>query len=167
MSAKVYGVIPQDGRSGRKALVLSADKFEDLELYVPLFRLIEAGWQVDIAAPARGKITGESAWYYVMANKTIDEVDAQDYQLLIIPGGSAEGAPAAIRKNAKAQDIARSFFRDGKAVAAICHGPWLLADADQCAVERSRHTGKTACRRPSATREGNGSTRTSCATAIS
>ena len=78
MSDYVYGVVPQEGNSGRKALVLSADKFEDLELYVPVFRLIEAGWQVDIAAPACGKITGESSWYYVMANKTIDELDAQD-----------------------------------------------------------------------------------------
>jgi protease I len=129
MTDKVYGVIPQDGNTGRRAILLTADKFEDLELYVPVFRLIEAGWQVDIAAPAQGKITGESAWYYVMANKTIDEIDPDEYELLIIPGGSPEGAPATIRKNKKAQDIARSFFQKDKPVAAICHGPWLLADA--------------------------------------
>jgi putative intracellular protease/amidase len=52
MAVPEYGQIPQavDGRAA-KALVLSADKFEDLELYVPVFRLIEAGWKVDIAAP--------------------------------------------------------------------------------------------------------------------
>jgi protease I len=129
MNDKEYGVIPQTGNTGRKAVVLSADKFEDMELYVPVFRLIEAGWQVDIAAPAQGKITGESAWYYVMANKTIDEINPDEYHLLVIPGGSPEGAPSAIRKNKKAQDIARSFFQKNKPVAAICHGPWLLADA--------------------------------------
>jgi protease I len=129
MTENVYGVIPQDGNTGRRAVVLTADKFEDLEVYVPVFRLIEAGWQVDIAAPAQGKITGESAWYYVMANKTIDEIDPDEYELLIIPGGSPEGAPATIRKNKKAQDIARSFFQKNKPVAAICHGPWLLVDA--------------------------------------
>jgi len=129
MSDNVYGVIPQSGGTGRKAVVLSAEKFEDMELYVPVFRLIEAGWRVDIAAPAEGKITGESAWYYVIANKTIDAIDPDDYDLLIIPGGSPEGAPSAIRKNRKAQEIARSFFQKNKPVAAICHGPWLLADA--------------------------------------
>jgi protease I len=130
MSDNVYGVIPQTGDSGRKAVVISAEKFEDLELYVPVFRLIEAGWRVDIAAPAPGKITGESNWYYVIANKTIDEINPDDYDLLIIPGGSPNGAPATIRSNKKAQAIAQSFFRNNKPVAAICHGPWLLADAD-------------------------------------
>lgn len=129
MSENVYGVIPHTGTVGRSALVLSAEKFEDLELYVPVFRLVEAGWQVDIAAPAPGKITGESNWYYVIANKAIDDINPDDYDLLIIPGGTPEGAPSTIRKNEKAQDIARSFFRKNKPVAAICHGPWLLADA--------------------------------------
>ncbi len=129
MSDNVYGVIPQSGEAGRKALVVSAEKFEDLELYVPVFRLIEAGWRVDIAAPAPGKITGESNWYYVIANTAIDDVDPDAYDLLIIPGGSPQGAPAAIRAHKKAQAIAQSFFRANKPVAAICHGPWLLADA--------------------------------------
>jgi protease I len=130
MSDNVYGVIPQSGNIGRKAVVISADKFEDMELYVPVFRLIEAGWRVDIAAPEQGKITGESNWYYVIANKTIEDIDPDDYDLLIIPGGSPNGAPATIRTNKKAQAIARSFFVKKKPVAAICHGPWLLADAD-------------------------------------
>jgi hypothetical protein len=102
MSENAYGVIPQSGNIGRKEVVISADKFEDIELYVPVFPLVEAGWEVDIAAPAQGKITGESNWYYVIANKTIDEIDPDDYDLLIIPGGSPNGAPAAIRTNKKA-----------------------------------------------------------------
>jgi protease I len=130
MGDNVYGVIPQSGTARRKAVVVSADKFEDLELYVPVFRLVEAGWSVDIAAPEKGKITGESDWYYVIANKTLDEIDPDGYDLLVIPGGSPEGAPATIRKNKKAQEIARSFVRKNKPVAALCHGPWLLADAD-------------------------------------
>ena len=130
MGKNTYGVIPQENNTGRRAVVLSADKFEDFELYVPVFRLIEAGWQVDIAAPSKGKITGESNWYYIIANKTINEIDPDKYDLLLIPGGSPKGAPAEIRKNNKARDIARSFFKKNKPVAAICHGPWLLADAD-------------------------------------
>lgn len=130
MGEKIYGVIPQDAKARRKAVVLSADKFEDLELYVPVFRLIEAGWHVDIAAPEQGKIGGESNWYYIVANKTIDEIDPEEYDLLVIPGGSPNGAPTTIRKNKKAQEIAKSFFAKQKPVAAICHGPWLLAEAD-------------------------------------
>ena len=124
-----YGVIPQEFPSKRKAVVLTADRFEDMELYVPVFRLIEAGWKVDIAAPKKGKITGESNWYYVMANKTINQINPDDYDLLLIPGGSPHGAPTTVRKNKKAQEIARSFFSKKKPVAAICHGPYLLVSA--------------------------------------
>lgn len=130
MTDHVYGVLSQSGSAGRRALVLSANKFEDMELYVPVFRLIEAGWRVDIAAPTPGKITGESSWYYVLADTAIDAVHAEDYAFLLIPGGSPAGAPATIRENPHARDIARAFFHSGKPVGAICHGPWLLADAD-------------------------------------
>lgn len=132
MAEPVYGVIPQlaQGQTTRKAVVLSADKFEDLELYVPVFRLIEAGWIVDIAAPQVGNINGESDWYYILANKTLDEVDPDDYDLLLIPGGHPDGAPTTVRRNQHAQDVARSFFALNKPVAAICHGPYLLVSAD-------------------------------------
>lgn len=131
MAAPEYGKVPQpvDGGAAR-ALVLSADKFEDLELYVPVFRLIEAGWTVDIAAPEAGKITGESNWYYVIANKRIDDVDPDDYDLLSLPGGKPDGAPTTVRNNSRALEIARSFFAGNKPVAAICHGPYLLVSAD-------------------------------------
>ncbi|MBI3627817.1 MAG: type 1 glutamine amidotransferase [Candidatus Sungbacteria bacterium] len=125
-----YGVIPQDAREGAKqALVLSADKFEDMELYVPVFCLIAAGWRVDIAAPKKGKITGESGWYYIAANKTIDEINPDEYDLLLIPGGRPGGAPTVVQNSKKAQAIAKSFFARNKPVAAICHGPWLLVSA--------------------------------------
>lgn len=132
MSKPEYGVIPQKtSKTGvRRAVFLTADKFEDLELYVPVFRLVEAGWKVDIAAPELGKITGESNWYYIMANKTIDEIDPDDYNLLVIPGGTPQGAPSTVRKSKHAIKIAKSFFAKNKPVAAICHGPYLLVSAD-------------------------------------
>ncbi len=131
MTKPKYGVIPQEAISGkvRRAVVLTADKFEDLELYVPVFRLIEAGWLVDIAAPEIRKITGESNWYYIVANKAIKEIDPDDYDLLVIPGGTPEGAPTTVRKNKHAIKIAKSFFAKNKSVAAICHGPYLLVSA--------------------------------------
>ena len=111
-----------------KAIILTADKFEDMEVFFPYFRLLEEGFEVDIAAPVKGGIQGEHG-YGLEVEKTFDEVDPADYDLLIIPGGAPDGAPATVRKNKKAQQIAKSFFVEEKPVASICHGPWTLASA--------------------------------------
>jgi len=113
----------------RKAIVLTADRFEDMEVFFPVFRLREEGWQVDIAAPTIDRIRGEHG-YTLMPDKTIDEIEPDEYDLLIIPGGSPNGAPAVVRKIKKAQEIARFFFEKNKPVAAICHGPYTLVSAD-------------------------------------
>jgi protease I len=118
-----------------RALILTANEFEDMELFFPYFRLLEEGVEVDIAAPKTGVIHGEHG-YGLEITKTIAEVDPHDYDLLLVPGGFPDGAPATVRKVKKAQEIARSFFTDNKPVAAICHGPWLLVSAD---VVRGRH----------------------------
>lgn len=119
----------------KKAIVLTADKFEDMEVYVPIFRLLEEGWRVDVAAPKKEEISGENG-YSLMPDKTIDQVDPDDYDLLLIPGGSPDGAPATVRKIKKAQNITKSFFEKNKPVASICHGPWTLVDAG---VVKDRH----------------------------
>ena len=113
----------------KSAVILTADKFEDLELFYPLFRLLEAGWHVDVAAPTRKDIGGEHG-YTMKPTMGIDEVNTDNYALLIIPGGFPDGAPATVRKNKKAQEITREFFQNNKPVASICHGPWTLASAD-------------------------------------
>ena len=115
--------------SNRRAVILTADKFEDMEVFFPLFRLLETGWHVDVAAPTKREIGGEHG-YSLEPTITIDEVDPDNYDLLVIPGGSPDGAPATVRKMKKAQDIVRSFFKNDKLVASICHGPWTLASAD-------------------------------------
>lgn len=99
-----------------------------MEVFFPVFRLIEAGWKVDIAAPKKEKITGENG-YCLMPDLTISQVNPDKYDLLFIPGGSPDGAPATVRKIEKAQEIARDFFAKNKFIASICHGPWTLADA--------------------------------------
>jgi protease I len=113
----------------KKAIIITANQFEDIEVYFPFFRLLEAGWQVDVAAPTKEEINGEHG-YRLKPNLTIDEVDPDAYDLLLIPGGSPTGAPATVRKIEKARAIARSFFAKNKPVGSICHGPWTLADAD-------------------------------------
>lgn len=93
----------------------------------PLFRLQEAGWQVDVAAPKKVAIHGEFGYGKLMPNMTIDKVDPDEYDLLVIPGGSPEGAPSVVRKIKKAHEVTQSFFAKNKPVASICHGPWTLA----------------------------------------
>ncbi|HYC26434.1 MAG TPA: DJ-1/PfpI family protein, partial [Nitrososphaerales archaeon] len=115
-------------KSGKRALMLTADKFEDMEVFFPLFRLTEMGWHVDVAAPSMENIGGEHG-YSLEPSITIDDADPDDYDLLIIPGGFPNGAPATVRKMKKAQEITKTFFDKKKPVASICHGPWTLASA--------------------------------------
>jgi len=112
------------------AIILTADKFEDMELFVPYFRLLEAGVGVDVAAPKVEKISGENGYIFENVDLTIDEVDPDKYDLLIIPGGLPSGAPSTVRKMPHAQEVAAAFFETGKQVAAICHGPYTLVSAD-------------------------------------
>ena len=108
-----------------KALIVSAEQFEDSELLVPYYRLKEEGMQVDVASIRKGKITGKHG-YEVEAEKALAEVHPEEYDVLILPGGKA---PAAIRKQSAALAIAKHFFTQGKPVAAICHGPQTLITA--------------------------------------
>jgi protease I len=108
-----------------KALIISADNFEDSELLVPYYRLKEAGIEVNVASLNHGAITGKHG-YEVAVDKTLDEVNPDRYAILVLPGGKA---PAALRKEPKALEIARSFFTHSKPVAAICHGPQILISA--------------------------------------
>lgn len=109
-----------------KALIISADHFEDSELLFPFYRLQEEGLEVDIASIARGKINGKHG-YEVAVDRALRDVDSNAYDILILPGGKA---PATLRKEAAAIRIAQDFMRSNKPVAAICHGPQILITAD-------------------------------------
>lgn len=109
----------------KKALIISADKFEDLELLVPYYRLLEAGGEVTIASMEKDTIEGLHD-YEINVDKTLEEVDPNYYDILVLPGGKA---PRKIRKEDVALEIARTFFKYNKPVAAICHGPQILITA--------------------------------------
>ena len=115
-----------------EALIISADNFEDSELLVPFYRLKEAGVEVTVASMSRGAIKGKHG-YDVAVDKTLDEVNPDDYAILILPGGKA---PAELRKEPKVLEIARNFIARSKPVAAICHGPQILISA---ALLQGRH----------------------------
>lgn len=108
-----------------KALILSANDFEDSELLVPYYRLLEAGYTVDVAAEKIGVIRGLHG-YEIQAVKGFADVDPKEYAVLILPGGKA---PASVRKDLRANSIARHFFDGNKPVGAICHGPQTLISA--------------------------------------
>ncbi len=108
-----------------KALIISADRFEDSELLVPYYRLLEEGIEVDVASMRKGTIKGKHG-YEVKADRALGEIDPEEYGMLIIPGGRA---PESIRREQGALDIARHFFEKNKPVSAICHGPQILITA--------------------------------------
>jgi len=115
-----------------KALIISADSFEDTELLVPYYRLKEEGVDVHVASMTKKKIKGKHG-YEVDIDKTLKELNPDDYDLLLLPGGKA---PEAIRKEKDALEIAKHFFQQSKPVSAICHGPQILITAD---LLRGRH----------------------------
>lgn len=121
-----------------KALIITADRFEDSELQVPYERVREAGIDVDIASPKKGIIVGKHGTR-VRVDKSLDQIDPDAYDALILPGGRA---PEVLREEPKVLDIVRRFFKAGKPVAAICHGPQILLSAG---VIQGRHA--TAYRR--------------------
>jgi len=115
-----------------KALIISADNFEDSELLVPYYRLKEDGIHVDIASMKKGTIKGKHG-YEVEVDKTLKEVNPDDYDILILPGGKA---PETVRKEKETITIAKHFFEKNKPVSAICHGPQTLISAG---LLRGRH----------------------------
>lgn len=114
----------------KRALVLTADQFEDMEVFFPTFRLMEEGWKVDIAAPKKVQLSGENG-YQLGPDKTFDKINPDDYDLLFIPGGGGgkTDAPRVVSLNKDAQRITKSFFEKDKPVVSICHGPYTLASS--------------------------------------
>lgn len=108
-----------------KALIVSADGFEDSELLVPYYRLLEEGIAVDIASNGTSPITGKHG-YQVTPTLALTQVDPSFYEILILPGGKA---PTSLRTNETLLTLVRLFFAAGKTVAAICHGPQILVSA--------------------------------------
>ncbi len=117
--------------NGKKIAFLLTDGFEQSEFTQPWDAVKKAGAQVELVSLKGGKIQGmkhaEKADKFNV-DKTIDQVSASDYDGLVLPGGVHN--PDTLRMNEKAVDFIRDFFTQHKPVAAICHGPWTLIEAD-------------------------------------
>ena len=107
-----------------KALVLLADGFEDLTLFVPWYRLREEGVKVTIASPLLHALTGQHG-YTVEPDTRIHDLNPGDFDLLVIPDGLAVER---LRIREAAVDVARTFSQEGR-IAALGHGPQLLISA--------------------------------------
>ncbi|MFM8273925.1 MAG: type 1 glutamine amidotransferase domain-containing protein [Gemmata sp.] len=108
-----------------KALILAADGFEDLTLFLPWYRLREADVGVRLACPMMHAVTGLHG-YAVEPDLAIHDVNPAEYDLLLIPHGPAAER---LRQREEAVDVARTFIEDGMKVAAIGHGAQLLISA--------------------------------------
>ena len=107
--------------------MIATDGFEDSELLEPRRILRERGAEVTLASLEKGEIEGDSG-ARVGVDRTIGEVEAGDYDALILPGGTKN--PDKLRMDGRVVATIRAFAEAGKPVAAICHGPWLLIEAD-------------------------------------
>ena len=117
--------------SGKKVAILVAHGFEQVELTEPKKALEEAGAEPHIVSPVDGKVKGwqHDHWGDEMeVDVRLSDASVADYDALVLPGGQMN--PDNLRQEEAAVAFARAFFEAGKPVAAICHGPWLLVEAD-------------------------------------
>jgi protease I len=116
---------------GKRVAILVEDGFEQIELTSPKQALEEAGAKTHLISPKRDKVKGweHTQWGQEFSvDVALDEAKASDYDALLLPGGVMN--PDKLRTNRAAVQFVRSFFESHKPVAAICHGPWLLVEAD-------------------------------------
>ncbi|MBC7492805.1 MAG: DJ-1/PfpI family protein, partial [Novosphingobium sp.] len=114
----------------KRILIIATDGFEQSELIEPKKALEAAGFETVVASIKPGVIKGWNHGNWgesVTVDKTLDEVEADQFDALLIPGGQMN--PDIMRMQAKAIDLVEDFDDAGKPIAAICHGPWLLVEA--------------------------------------
>ena len=116
---------------GVKVAILVTDGFEQVELVEPKKALEDAGAKTVIISPVIGEVQGmhhENLADKFKVDVVLERAQADDYDALLLPGGV--GNPDRLRMDPGAIALIKAFVNAGKPVAAICHGPWLLAEAD-------------------------------------
>lgn len=116
---------------GKKIAILVDKGFEQVEMIEPRRVLEEAGAGTDLVSPQKGRVRGWSMTEWgeeFDVDVPLSDANPEDYDALLLPGGVM--SPDHLRQNEEALRFVRAFFEAGKPVAAICHGPWTLIDAD-------------------------------------
>ena len=114
-----------------RVLIVATDGFEEWELFGPREKLMKRGAEVVLASPKRDPIQAtvhDDPGKTIRPDMTVDEAEAEDFDALILPGGVRN--PDHLRMNDRAIQLIRDFADQGKPIGAICHGPWLLVEAD-------------------------------------
>jgi len=114
-------------KSGKKIAILVEDLYQVLEVWYPLLRLKEEGIGVQLIGTGSKDSYGSKEGYPAKVDASIEEVDAKDFDGVIIPGGFA---PDYLRRYSKIVDFIKKLNDDQKIVASICHGGWLLVSAN-------------------------------------
>jgi protease I len=117
--------------SGRTVAILVADGFDQSEMMRPRQALEDAGATVHLVSPVEGTVKGwiKGNWADEFAvDVQLDAADASTYDALVLPGGTIN--PDRLRRVPEAVQFVRDIYAAGKPVASICHGPWMLVEAD-------------------------------------
>lgn len=112
--------------NGQRVLVITGDIYEDLELWYPKLRLIEAGAAVVVAGPEAGKTYAGKNGYPCVSDAALVDVRESDFDALVVPGGFM---PDKLRRDPVVLDLVRAFDQQRKPIAAICHGGWIPISA--------------------------------------
>jgi protease I len=124
----------EENLDGVRVAVLVSDGFEQVEFDRPVQALVEAGAHVDVLAEDEDHLDEIQGMDHLdkaagaQGNKLLREADPETYDALFIPGGAV--SPDTMRQSKDHLDFAKAMVRAGKPVASICHGPWVLADAE-------------------------------------
>ena len=122
--------------TAKRVAVLVEQKYEELEVWYPVYRLREARHTVTLVGPEAGKSYPSKLGYPAKADRAAADVRAADFDAVIIPGGFS---PDYIRRSPAMMTLVRDMVAAGKPTAAICHGPWVLCSTT--ALRGRRATG--------------------------
>ena len=106
-----------------RAAVLVEQQYQEMEVWYPLYRLREAGCKVTLVGPEAGQTYPSKLGYPAKSDRAARDVSADDFDLIVIPGGFA---PDFLRRSEAILKLVSTMAEQGKIVAAICHGPWVL-----------------------------------------
>ena len=108
---------------GKRVAVLVEQQYQEMEVWYPVYRLREAGCSVTLVGPDSGQTYNSKLGYPAKSDKAAKDVSANDFDLLVIPGGFS---PDYVRRSKEMVRLVADMAERGKLVAAICHGPWVL-----------------------------------------
>ncbi len=119
---------------GKRAAVLVEQQYQEMEIWYPVYRLREAGCQVTLVGPEAGQTYPSKLGYPARSDKAARDVSADDFDAIVVPGGFA---PDFLRRHESVLKLVGTMAEQGKVVAAICHGPWVLCSTQALKGKRA------------------------------